>query len=93
MTLDYLLTALTNLTFNSKHGFSFENSNNYLFEVQQVINNNYLKFLLNLASNKSSFFHVKAIAKKELSRIIDLLESNKYSNKYKSEYLSIIRKF
>ena len=93
MTLDYLLTALTNLTFNSKHGFSFENSNNYLFEVQQVINNNYLKFLLNLASNKNSFFHVKAIAKKELSRIIDLLESNKYSNKYKSEYLSIIRKF
>tara|TARA_B100001094_G_scaffold54357_1_gene49883 strand:+ start:19146 stop:21578 length:2433 start_codon:yes stop_codon:yes gene_type:complete len=93
MNLNYLLTTITDNTFNSKNIFSLENNSNYLLEIQQIINNNYLKFLLNLASNKNSFFQVKAIAKKELSRIIDLLESKKYKNKYKSEYLSIIQKF
>ena len=93
MNLNYLLTTITDNTFNSKNKFSLENNGNYLLEIQQIINNNYLKFLLNLASNKNSFFQVKAIAKKELSRIIDLLESKKHKNKYKSEYLSMIRKF
>jgi hypothetical protein len=93
MTLDYLLSTLTNNTFQSKYELNLESSDRYLFEVQQVINNNYLKFLLNLASNKSSFFQVKAIAKKELSSIMDLLVSKKYMNKYKHEYLSIIKNF
>ena len=93
MTLDYLLSTLTNNTFKSKYELNLKFSDRYLFEVQQVINNNYLKFLLNLASNKSSFFQVKAIAKKELSSIMDLLVSKKYMNKYKHEYLSIIKNF
>ena len=93
MTLDYLLSTLTNNTFKSKYELNLKFSDRYLFEVQQVINNNYLKFLLNLASNKSSFFQVKAIAKKELSSIMDLLISKKYMNKYKHEYLSIIKNF
>ena len=93
MSLDYLLTALTNNTFKSQHEFISKNNDRYLFEVQQVVNNNYLKFLLNLASNKNSFFQVKADAKKEINNIIKLLESKKYINNYKNEYLSLIRKF
>ena len=41
MSLDYLLTALTNNTFKSQHEFISKNNDRYLFEVQQVVNNNY----------------------------------------------------
>jgi len=89
MSLSYLLTTLTNSTFKLKNKIN----DIYLFEVQQVINNNYLKFLLNLASNKKSFFQVKAESRKALSNIIQLLESKKHKNKYSGEYLNIIAKF
>ena len=68
----------------------------YLVEIQQTINNNYLKFLFNLSVNDNSFFQVKAEANKEILRILALLNSKKYSkinNNYKSEYLNMIRKF
>ena len=89
MSLSYLLTTLTNSTFKLNNKIN----DSYLFEVQQVINNNYLKFLLNLASNKKSFFQVKAESRKALSNIIQLLESKKHKNKYSGEYLNIIAKF
>tara|TARA_B100000768_G_scaffold160004_1_gene159344 strand:- start:1002 stop:3419 length:2418 start_codon:yes stop_codon:yes gene_type:complete len=89
MSLSYLLTTLTNSTFKLDNKIN----DSYLFEVQQVINNNYLKFLLNLASNKKSFFQVKAESRKALSNIIQLLGSKKYKNKYSEEYLNIITKF
>ena len=89
MSLSYLLTTLTNSTFKLENKIN----DSYLFEVQQVINNNYLKFLLNLASNKKSFFQVKAESRKALSNIIQLLTSKKHKNKYSGEYLNIIAKF
>ena len=58
MNLNYLLTSLTSYTFKSKYNYSDDDK--YMFENQQVINNNYLKFLLNLASNKKSFFSSKS---------------------------------
>jgi hypothetical protein len=95
MSLEYLFKKLTENTFENKILENLKNSD-YLVEVQQTINNNYLKFLLNLSANDNSFFQLKAEANKEISRISDLLNSKKYSkinNNYKSEYLNIIRKF
>ena len=93
MSLNYLLKTLTNNTFKMENGSGPEINDSYLFEVQQVINNNYLKFLLNLASNKKSFFQVKAESRKALGDIIQILGSKKHKNKYSGEYLNIIRKF
>ena len=93
MNLNYLLTTLTNNTFKTKDNFNSKNYDKYMFENQQVINNNYLKFLLNLASNKKSFFQVKSVANKEIRNIATFLSSKKNKNIYSSEYLNTIRKF
>ena len=93
MNLNYLLSTLTSNTFKKEYNYNIENSDNYIFENQQVINNNYLKFLFNLASNKKSYFQVKAEANKEIRNIAQLLASKKNKNRYSSEYLNIIRKF
>jgi hypothetical protein len=91
MNLNYLLNTLTSNTFKSQYNQSDDGK--YMFENQQVINNNYLKFLLNLASNKKSFFHVKSIANKEIRSIVEFLSSKKNKNIYSSEYLRTINKF
>ncbi|MDC1108849.1 zinc-dependent metalloprotease [Flavobacteriaceae bacterium] len=93
MNLNYLLTTLTNNTFKTKYNFNSKNYDKYMFENQQVINNNYLKFLLNLASNKKSFFQVKSVANKEIRNIATFLSSKKNKNIYSSEYLNTIKKF
>jgi hypothetical protein len=93
MNLNYLLTTLTNNTFKTKDNFNSKNYDKYMFENQQVINNNYLKFLLNLATNKKSFFQVKSVANKEIRNIATFLSSKKNKNIYSSEYLNTIRKF
>ena len=93
MNLNYLLTTLTNNTFKTKDNFNSKNYDKYMCENQQVINNNYLKFLLNLASNKKSFFQVKSVANKEIRNIATFLSSKKNKNIYSSEYLNTIRKF
>ena len=91
MNLNYLLNTLTSNTFKSQYNQSDDGK--YMFENQQVINNNYLKFLLNLASNKKSFFHVKSKANKEIRSIATFLSSKKNKNIYSSEYLRTINKF
>ena len=93
MNLSHLLTTLTTNTFKTQYNQSDEATNKYFFENQQVINNNYLKFLLNLASNKKSFFHVKSKANKEIRSIATFLSSKKNKNIYSSEYLRTINKF
>ena len=93
MNLHYLLSALTSNTFKTEYKYNIENSDNYIYENQQVINNNYLKFLFNLASNKKSYFQVKAEANKEIINISQLLASKKNKNRYSMEYLNTIRKF
>jgi len=93
MNLHYLLSALTSNTFKTEYKYNIENSDNYIYENQQVINNNYLKFLFNLASNKKSYFQVKAVANKEITNISQLLASKKNKNRYSMEYLNTIRKF
>jgi hypothetical protein len=75
MNLNYLLTTLTSNTFKSQ--YNYNDDDKYIFENQQVINNNYLKFLLNLASNKKSFFQVKSDANKEIKNIARFLSSKK----------------
>ena len=93
MNLHYLLSALTSNTFKTEYKYNIENSDNYIYENQQVINNNYLKFLFNLASNKKSYLQVKAEANKEITNISQLLASKKNKNRYSMEYLNTIRKF
>ena len=93
MNLNYLLSTLTGNTFKTEYKYNIENSDNYIYENQQVINNNYLKFLFNLASNKKSYFQVKAEANKEITNISQLLASKKNKNRYSMEYLNTIRKF
>ena len=93
MNLNYLLSTLTSNTFKTEYKYNIENSDNYIYENQQVINNNYLKFLFNLASNKKSYFQVKAEANKEIRNIAQLLASKKNKNRYSSEYLNTIKKF
>ncbi len=93
MNLSYLLKTLTINTFKTQYNHADEDSNKYIFENQQVINNNYLKFLLNLASNRKSFFHVKSKANKEIRSIARFLSSKKNKNIYSSEYLRTINKF
>ena len=93
MNLSHLLTTLTSNTFKTQYNQSDKATNKYFFENQQVINNNYLKFLLNLASNKKSFFHVKSKANKEIKSITKFLSSKKNKNIYSSEYLRTINKF
>ena len=93
MNLSHLLTTLTSNTFKTQYNQSDKATNKYFFENQQVINNNYLKFLLNLASNKKSFFHVKSKANKEIRSIATFLSSKKNKNIYSSEYLRTINKF
>ena len=93
MNLSHLLTTLTSNTFKTQYNQIDEATNKYFFENQQVINNNYLKFLLNLASNKKSFFHVKSKANKEIRSIATFLSSKKNKNIYSSEYLRTINKF
>ena len=93
MNLSYLLTTLTINTFKTQYNQADEDSNKYIFENQQVINNNYLKFLLNLASNRKSFFQVKSEANKEIRSIARFLSSKKNKNIYSSEYLRTINKF
>ena len=91
MNLNYLLNTLTSNTFKSQ--YNNNDDDKYIFENQQVINNSYLKFLLNLASNKKSFFQVKSVANKEIKNIARFLSSKKNKNSYSLEYLNTIRKF
>ena len=49
--------------------------------------------VLNLASNKKSFFQVKAEANKEIINIKRFLSSKKNKNTYSSQYISTIKKF
>lgn len=52
-----------------KNSFDVTHEDKYLNEIQQQINVNVLKYLMNLAVNNESYFQVKAIANKSLRDI------------------------
>jgi len=77
LSLDKVLQTIINQSFNKKY------KNNYLNEVQQMININVLKYIMNLAVNDAAYFQVNAIANKAITSIYESLDNSVYANQYK----------
>ncbi|RMZ50715.1 DUF5117 domain-containing protein [Flavobacteriaceae bacterium PRS1] len=77
LSLDEVLQIIINQSFNKKY------KNNYLNEVQQMININVLKYIMTLAVNDAAYFQVNAIANKAITSIYESLDNSVYANQYK----------
>ena len=77
LSLDEVLQNIINQSFKKNH------NNAYLNEVQQMINQNVLKYIMNLAVNNNAYFLVNAIANKMIKSIYEGLDNSAYSNQYK----------
>jgi Met-zincin/Domain of unknown function (DUF5117) len=77
LSLDEVLQILINQSFKEKH------NNTYLNEVQQMVNENVLKYIMNLAVNNNAYFQVNAIANNAIKSIYEGLDNSAYSNQYK----------
>ena len=75
--LDEVLQTLTN------ESFKIIQKDPYLNEVQQMINQNVLKYIMNLSVNDNAYFQVNAIANKAIQTIFEGLDNTTYSNQYK----------
>ena len=75
--LDEVLQILINESFKTSH------KDPYLNEVQQMVNENVLKYIMNLAVNDNAYFQVNAIANKAIQTIFEGLDNSVYSNQYK----------
>jgi len=77
-----------------KHSFGKKQDDSYLSEIQQQINTNVLKYLMNLAVSDNSYFQVKAIANKKISSLLgNYLFDKKEGVPYASQYGTMIRDF
>ncbi|WP_347926105.1 zinc-dependent metalloprotease [Pontimicrobium sp. SW4] len=81
---DELLKTLIDNSFKKTH------KDAYLSEVQQMINLNVLKYIMNLATSDQSFFQVKAIANKAVRDIAMMSFS---TETYKMQYMLLIKQF
>ncbi|AXT19916.1 DUF5117 domain-containing protein [Flavobacteriaceae bacterium AU392] len=79
-----ILDALINNSFRAKHNDA------YLSEVQQNINVNVLKYVMNLAVNSNAYFQVNAIANKTIN---DLAKGFDKNSAYDLQYLTLIKEF
>ena len=77
LSLDEVLQTLIN------HSFKENQNDSYLNEVQHMVNENVLKYIMNLAVSDKSYFQVNAIANKAIKSIYDGLDNTAYSNQYK----------
>jgi Met-zincin/Domain of unknown function (DUF5117) len=77
LSLDEVLQIIINQSFNKQY------KNTYLNEVQQMVNQNALKYIMNLAVNDNAYFQVNAIANKAIKSIFEGLDNSTYSNQYK----------
>jgi len=87
LALEDALQQLINSTFKKEH------KDDYLNEVQQMINNNVLKYIINLAVNSESYFQVKAQANHAVNKISDYLSKQKSNQIYNAQYLKRIKEF
>ena len=85
------LTDVLNMLVDNSFGMSYKDD--YLNEIQQMINVQTLQYLMNLAANDNSFFQVKAEANQAINSISKLLYDKKNPVKYASQYAEMIRKF
>jgi len=81
--------------FNALIKNSFETSykDDYLNEVQQMVNVQVLQHIMNLAVNDNTFFQVKAEANNAINRISKALYDKKNPVKYGSQYAKLIAEF
>ncbi|VAV86314.1 FIG00651791: hypothetical protein [hydrothermal vent metagenome] len=77
LSLDEVLQTIINQSFKKQY------KDAYLNEVQQMINQNVLKYIMNLAVNDNAYFQVNAIANKAIKSIYEGLDDSTYSNEYK----------
>ncbi|MBE9489188.1 MAG: zinc-dependent metalloprotease, partial [Bacteroidetes bacterium] len=77
LSLDEVLQTLINESFKKNY------KDNYLNEVQQMINENVLKYIMNLAVNENAYFQVNAIANNAIKTISSGLDNTAYANQYK----------
>jgi len=77
LSLDEVFQTIINQSFKENH------NDNYLNEVQQMINENVLKYMMNLAVSDKAYFQVNAIANKTIKSIFEGLDNSDYSNQYK----------
>lgn len=82
--LEDVLNTLIDNSFGKTHNDA------YLNEIQQMVNVNVLKYLMNLASNDQSFFQVKALAN-EAIRDISMMSLN--TDAYKMQYALMMKQF
>ncbi|MBR9914948.1 MAG: zinc-dependent metalloprotease [Algicola sp.] len=86
LSLEDVFNKLIEATFKKTH------SDPYMNDIQQMVNNNVLKYLMNLAVNDSSYFQVQALANSYIAIIEKELESKNLAA-YDSQYLRIIKEF
>lgn len=85
MDLEHVLLRLINSTIYKPANLDYKD------QVQLMINENVLKYIMNLAVSDASFFQVKAIAHKVL---LDIKESkSKFSDSHSMYYISLIDQY
>jgi hypothetical protein len=77
LSLSEVLQTIINQSFKNNH------NDTYLNEVQQMVNENVLKYIMNLAVSDRSYFQVNAIANKAIKSIFEGLDNSDYSIQYK----------
>ncbi|MFC0604361.1 zinc-dependent metalloprotease [Winogradskyella pulchriflava] len=84
LSLEDVIDALVKQTFGKTE------KDAYLSEIQQQINVNVLKYLMNLATNDESYFQTKAIANKAIR---DIAQKNMGMNAVQYQYNLMIKEF
>ncbi|MCF6296098.1 MAG: zinc-dependent metalloprotease [Flavobacteriaceae bacterium] len=87
LSLDEVLQIVISESFMENH------NDDYLNEVQQIVNVNVLKYIMNLAVSDKSYFQVNAIANDAVNSISKYLFDKKSNIKYASQYARLIREF
>ncbi|MBN4085119.1 zinc-dependent metalloprotease [Flavobacteriaceae bacterium AH-315-B10] len=77
LSLDEVLQTIISESFMKNH------NDNYLNEVQQMINVNVLKYIMNLAVSEKAYFQVNAIANQTLNKLSGIIDNDVYNNHYK----------
>lgn len=65
----------------------------YLNEVQQMVNQNVLKYIMHLAINDNAFLQVNALANEALEQISELVNKRNSKVAYASQYARLIHEF
>lgn len=75
------------------NSFKKTDKNSYLNEVQQMINANVLKYIMNLAVSDTVFLQVNAIANEVINQVAQLLNATKSNTVYVAQYERLIKDF